>query len=75
MNKTFQDKTLFGFSNFGHWIFFDIWNFNKSMKFQQSKSPLGITKAWSSGPGFLLYLQAAGNFLNFSNSLILTEFF
>jgi len=26
------------------------------MKLQQSKSPLGITKAWSSGPGFLLRL-------------------
>jgi len=24
------------------------------MNFQQSKSPLGITKAWSSGPGYLL---------------------
>jgi hypothetical protein len=24
------------------------------MIFQQSKSPLGITKAWSSGPGYLL---------------------
>jgi len=44
--KTFQDKTLFDFSNFGHWNFFDIcdfdiWNFNKSMKSQQSKSPMG----------------------------------
>ena len=27
---------------------FVIWNFNKSMNFQYSKSPLGITKAWSS---------------------------
>ncbi len=33
---------------------FVIWHFNKSMNFQQSKFPLGITKAWSSGPGFLL---------------------
>jgi len=24
--KTFQDKTLFGFSNFGHWNLFDIWD-------------------------------------------------
>jgi len=32
---------------------FDIWDFNKSMNFQQSKSPLGITKACSSGPGYL----------------------
>jgi hypothetical protein len=32
---------------------FVIWNFNKSMNFQYSKSPLGITKAWSFGPGFL----------------------
>ena len=29
-----------------------IWDFNKSMNFQQSKSPLGITKAWSSGKAF-----------------------
>jgi hypothetical protein len=33
---------------------FVIWNFNKSMNFQQSKSPLGITKALSFGPGLLL---------------------
>jgi len=26
MTKTFQDKTLFGFPNFGYWNFFDIWN-------------------------------------------------
>jgi len=26
MTKTFQDKTLFGFSNFGHWNLFDIWD-------------------------------------------------
>jgi len=32
---------------------FDIWDFNKTMDFQQSKSPLEITKAWSSGPGYL----------------------
>jgi hypothetical protein len=24
MTKTFQDETLFGFSNFGHWKLFDI---------------------------------------------------
>jgi len=24
MTKTLQDKTLFGFSNFGHWDLFDI---------------------------------------------------
>jgi hypothetical protein len=24
MTKTFQDKTLFGISNFGHWKLFDI---------------------------------------------------
>ena len=24
--KTFQCETLFGFSNFGHWSLFDIWN-------------------------------------------------
>jgi len=54
MTKTFQDEILFGFSNFGHWKLFDIWDFNKSMNFQQSKSPLGITKAGSSGTGYLL---------------------
>jgi len=26
MTKTFQNKTLFGFSNFGHWNLFDIWD-------------------------------------------------
>jgi len=26
MTKTFQDKTLFGFLNFGHWGLFDIWD-------------------------------------------------
>jgi len=26
---------------------------HKPLKFQQSKSPLGITKAWSYGPEFL----------------------
>jgi len=41
MTKTFQDETLFGFSNFGHWTLFDICNFNNSMNFQQSKFPLG----------------------------------
>jgi len=43
LTKTFQEETLFGFWNFGHWDLFDIWNFNKSMNLQQSKSPLGIT--------------------------------
>jgi len=45
---------LFGISPFGHWKLPDICNFNNSMHFQQSKSPLGIIKSWSSGPGFLL---------------------
>jgi hypothetical protein len=26
MTKTFQDETLFGISNFGHWDLFDIWD-------------------------------------------------
>jgi len=26
LTKTFQDETLFGFSNFGHWKLFDICN-------------------------------------------------
>jgi len=26
MTKTFQEKTLFGFLNFGHWNLFDIWD-------------------------------------------------
>jgi len=25
MIKTFQDESLFGFWNFGHWDLFDIW--------------------------------------------------
>ena len=58
MTKTFQDEGLFEFSNFGHWKLFDICNFNNSMNFQQSKSHLGITKAWSSGSGFfILYIK------------------
>jgi len=44
---------------------FDIWNFNKSMKHHQSKSPLGITKAWSSVPGFLLFTAKAQRALSF----------
>jgi len=35
------------------YLCFVIWDFNMSMNFQQSKSPLGIIKAWFSGPGFL----------------------
>jgi len=48
MTKTFWNEILFGFSNFGHaqrrrlrrvllfvcHLVFDIWNFNKAMKFQ-----------------------------------------
>jgi len=26
ISKNFQDKKLFGFSNFGHWNLFDIWD-------------------------------------------------
>jgi hypothetical protein len=33
---------------------FVIWDFNKTMNFQQSKSALGITKAWSSGQDIYL---------------------
>jgi len=45
MTQTFQDETLSGFSNLGHWTLFGICNFNNSMNFQQSKSPLWkITK-------------------------------
>jgi hypothetical protein len=45
MTQTFHDEILFGFSNFGHWELFDICNFNNSMNFQQSKSPLGIKQS------------------------------
>jgi hypothetical protein len=45
MTKTFHEETLFEFSNFGHWTLFDICNFNNSINFQKSKSPLGIIKA------------------------------
>jgi len=41
-------------------LIFVIWNFNNSMNCQQSKSPLGITKAWSYGPGYLLLDDRAG---------------
>jgi hypothetical protein len=47
----FEFRSLF----FVCFLGFVIWNFNKSMNFQQRKSPLGITKAWSSGPGFLRF--------------------
>jgi hypothetical protein len=33
-------ETLFGFSNFGHWKLVDIWDFHKTMNFQQSKTTL-----------------------------------
>jgi hypothetical protein len=33
---------------------FVIWNFSKTMNFQQSKSPMGIKKAWSFGLGFFI---------------------
>jgi len=56
MTKTLNDKTLFGFWNFGYWNLFDIWDFKNSMKLQHSKSLPGITKAGLSGPGYL-YLQ------------------
>jgi len=36
---------------------------HKPLKFQQSKSPLGITKAWSYGPGFLLRNLRASRFI------------
>jgi len=47
MTKTFKYEVLFEFSNFGHWILFDICDLMIviSMNFQQRKSPLGITKA------------------------------
>jgi len=41
MTKTIQDEILSEFSNFGCWNLFDIWNFNKLMKFLQSDSPPG----------------------------------
>jgi len=45
MTQTFHDELLFEFLNFGHWTLFDICNFNHSMNFQQSKSPLGIKQS------------------------------
>ncbi len=42
MTKTFKDKLLFKFSNFGHWDLFDIWDlvFGISINYyQQSKFP------------------------------------
>jgi hypothetical protein len=41
MTKTFKDKTLFGYSNFGHWDSFDILD----LKFGISVSLLTINKA------------------------------
>jgi len=45
MTKTFHDD-MFGYSNFGYWDLFDIWNFIKSLNTHQGKSTLGITKVW-----------------------------
>jgi len=38
MTKTFQDKTLFGFSNFGHW--------NLSFDFAQDGEPVEPFDIW-----------------------------
>jgi len=55
MTKTFKNEPFF--LNFEFWsLGFDIWIFNPLKNFQQSKSPPGITKAWSSGPGYLLLI-------------------
>jgi hypothetical protein len=59
MTKTFHDKTLFGFSNFGHWKLFDICNFNNSMNFQQGKPLPGEPNAGPSEPGYLLWKNLA----------------
>ena len=41
---------------------------HKPLKFQQSKSPLGITKVWSYGPGFLLCLLSSLSLLSLYDS-------
>ena len=57
MIKTFQDETLFGFSNFGHWKLFDICN----LTFVISELPIKQIPSGDnqrlvlSAPGFLLY--------------------
>jgi hypothetical protein len=38
MAKTFQDKTLFGFSYFGHWNLFDIWDLTFGISISQWNS-------------------------------------
>ena len=40
MTKTFQDKTLFGFSNFGNWnLPFDLAQGGESFDFAQDREP------------------------------------
>ncbi len=63
MTKTFQDKKLFGFSNFGHWNLFDIWNLIFGILIIQNNSnkanPLwGPTKPGP--PGQDLYAVSGG---------------
>jgi hypothetical protein len=38
MTKTIQDETLFGFSNFGHWKLFDIWDLIFEISIKQGLS-------------------------------------
>ena len=47
------------------------------MKFQQSKSPLGITKAWSFGPGFFTFIGISLFNIGFfiQNSMLDVHFF
>jgi hypothetical protein len=47
-------KGLSGYSNLAPLNLFDIWNFNKLMNIQKSKSHLRITKAWYFEQRFLL---------------------
>ena len=58
MTKTFRDKPLFRFSNFGHWDLFDIWVLVfgiSTNNHQRSKSRQGITKAEPSGIKFFTH--------------------
>jgi hypothetical protein len=71
MTKTFKDKPLFRYSNFGYWDLFDIWVLvfgilinNDQSRCQAGQTPQGIIKARCSGPGFFIL-----NFENFQRVL------
>jgi len=61
MSKTFKDKPLFRFLNFGHWDLFEIWVLvfgiltnSYQSRCQAGQTPQGITITELSGLGFFM---------------------